>query len=290
MSTLLLACLFCASTASAEEGLRSLRSAGMGDNVVAGAGGNAALFHNPAGIAAVRMYALELGYDTQLKSGDNHFGVSIADSQTNPSFAGGLAYTFSYNTGDEKGKHDDTIDHNIRLAAAVPLIPETLIIGVTGQYLNYSRGRLNHLPDGPKVRHNGFTLDLGLMAKFGEKFFFGVSVQDLVYVEGATNERILRAGLAGMFGVMRILGEYGAHLDGPRTRHHGGAGLELMIKSLALRGGFRHISAGGIHRHENLLSVGAGYRGQSFGVDFAYRQHVQRAPDRFMGVSIVLFM
>lgn len=284
----LLLCL--TANATADEGLRSLRSAGMGDNVVAGAGGNASLFHNPAGIAAINAYALEAGYDTQLKSGDHRLGVSIADSQTNPNFAGGVAYTFSFNKGDEKGKHDDKMDHNIRLAAAVPLIQERLVIGVTGQYFHYNRGHVDQDPEGAKIKYNGFSLDIGMMAKLGENVFFGVTGQDLIYVEGATNERIIRAGLGGVFGIFRAFGEYGAHIDGPRTRHHGGAGFELMLKSVALRGGFRHVSAGGIHRHENLLSFGAGYRGRSFGVDFAYRQHVQRAPHRFLGASIVLFM
>ena len=281
---LALSCLTAAPQAAAEEGLRSLRSAGMGDNVVAGAGANAALFHNPAALAAVPTYALELGYDTQLKTGDHQLGVSIADSQTNPALAGGMAYTFSFNRGETKA--ETAMDHNIRLGAALPIIQDTLILGVTGQYLHYTRPT----EDGSRIKHNGFTLDIGLMAKLGEKFFVGVSAQDLISVSGATDARILRAGVAGMFGIVRILGEYGAHLDGPRTRHHGGVGAELMIHSIALRTGFRHVSAGGIHRRENLLSLGAGYRSQSFGLDFAYRQHVQRAPDRFLGVSIVLFM
>lgn len=279
-----------AATATAGEGLRSLRSAGVGDNVVAAAAGNAALFHNPAGLASVSMYSLELGYDTQLQSGSHQAGVSIADSQTNASFAGGLAYTFSFNKGGEKGDHVGHNEHHIRLAAAVPLIQESLILGVTGQYLHFNQGRVGGSPEGEKIRRNGLSLDLGLMAKLGQKVFIGVSAQDLIRVDGATGPRTIRAGLSGMFGAFRILGEYGAQLDGPRTRHHGGAGVEVMIQSVALRTGFRHVSAGGIHRHENLMSFGAGYRGQSFGVDLAYRQHIQRAPDRFIGVSIILFM
>lgn len=279
-----------AATATAGEGLRSLRSAGVGDNVVAAAAGNAALFHNPAGLGSVSMYSLELGWDTQLKSGSHQASVSIADSQTNAAIAGGLAYTFSFNKGGEKGDHVGHNEHHLRLSAAVPVIPETLIFGITGQYLHFNQGREGGSREGAKIKHSGFSLDLGVMAKLGQKVFIGVSAQDLLRVEGATGPRTIRAGLSGMFGAFRILGEYGAHLDGPRTRHHGGAGIEVMIHSVALRTGFRHVSAGGIHRHENLMSFGAGYRGQRFGLDFAYRQHIQRAPDRFIGVSAILFM
>lgn len=285
-----LSCLTTAPSAFAEEGLKSLRSAGMGDNVVAGAGANAGLFHNPAGIAAVTAYALELGYDTQLKTGDHQLGVSIADSQTNPGFAGGVAYTFGFNRGDEKNKASTSMDHNVRLSAALPLIQDTLYFGVTGQYLHYTRAGVAGVPDSRKLKHNGFTLDLGVMAKLGEKFFIGVSAQDLIYVDGATDARIIRAGAAGMFGIVRVLAEYGGHLKGAQTRHHGGAGVELMLQSFAMRTGFRHVSANDFERHENLLSFGLGYRGQTFGLDLAYRQHVQRAPDRFFGVSVVLFM
>lgn len=278
-------------TASAEEGLASLRSAGMGDNMVAGAAGTAALFHNPAGLSAIHLYSMEVGYNHSMSSKTHHLGIAAADSATNPGVAGGFAYTFSFSNGEDRGKYDDARDHNIRIATALPVIQERLILGVTGQYLNYNRGRESALPDAAKQRYNGFTLDVGLMARLGDRFFLGVVAQDLLLVHGARDYRTLRAGAGAVFGVIRLQGEYGVKLDGPRSQHHGGAGLELMLKGIAARGGFRHVTAGGPGtRHENLLSFGAGYRGQRFGVDFAYRQQLQRAPDRFVGVSLSFFM
>lgn len=280
-----------ANAAYADEGLGSLRAAGMGDNMVAGAAGTAALFHNPAGLAAIPLYTMEAGYDLSLASKTHHLGISAADSQTNPGIAGGFAYTFSFSNGEDKGKYDDIRDHNIRIASALPVIPEVLILGLTGQYLNYNHGRETSLPDAAKQRYNGFTLDVGVMARLGNKFFVGFVAQDLLLVEGARDFRTMRVGAGAVFGILRLQGEYGVKLDGPRSTHHGGGGLELMLQSVAMRGGFRHITEGAPGTSaENLISFGAGYRGRSFGFDFAYRQQIQRAPDRFVGVSLLFFM
>lgn len=274
----------------AGDGLMSLRSAGMGDNVVGGAGANASLYHNPAAVAAVRVYALELGYDTQLKSNQHQLGLSIADSQTNPSIAGGFAYNLSFkknkNRGDGKGL--EYMQHDLRAAAALPVIQDALVLGVTAHYI--FRNNMHATEDDRRVKDHGFTLDLGLMAKLGEKFFLGVSTQNLLQKKDLMEARNIRAGFAGIFGVFRLLGEYGADLEGKQTRHHAGGGVEVMIQSFALRGGFRHVTANDFERHENLLSVGAGFRTRSVGLDVAYRQHVQRSPDRFLGASLVLFL
>jgi len=285
---LLVALLSFASTAAAEEGLMSLRSAAMGDNVVGGAGANAALFHNPAGIAAVQMYALELGYNTQLKSNHHQIGLSIADSQTNPNIAGGFSYNFGFQKDKSRGKGPAHMQHDLRAAAALPVIQDALVFGVTAHYI--FRNNMHATDDDRRLKDHGFTLDLGLMAKLGEKFFLGVSTQNLLQKKDLMEARNIRAGFAGIFGVFRLLGEYGADLEGKQTRHHAGGGVEVMIQSFALRGGFRHVTANDFERHENLLSLGAGFRSRSFGLDVAYRQHVQRRPDRFLGASLVLFL
>lgn len=275
--------------AYAQGGFQSLRSAAMGDNVVGGAGGNAGLYHNPAGIAAVKMYALELGYNTQLKSNRHQLGVSIADSQTNPTVAGGFAYNFTFKKDKSRdGEGLAHMQHDLRASTALPLIEDALVIGLTAHYM--FRNDM-HATDGDRrVKHHGFTLDVGVMAKLGEKFYLGVATQNLLQKTNLTDPRNIRAGFAGIFGIFRLMGEYGADLQSAQTRHHAGAGFEIMIQSVALRGGFRHITANDFERHENLLSMGAGYRGRTFGFDVTYRQHVQRSPERFLGASIVLML
>lgn len=276
------------STAWAQDGFLSLRSAAMGDNVVGGAGGNASLYHNPAGVAAVPMYALEIGYDTQLKSNQHQLGISIADSQTNPNIAGGFSYDFSFKKDKSRGKGLAHMQHDLRASAALPVVEDVLVIGLTGHYI--FQNDMHATEDDRRVKNHGFTLDLGVMAKLGDKFFIGVSSQNLLQKKELMDPRNIRAGFAGIFGVFRLLGEYGVDLEGKQTRHHAGGGFEIMIESFALRGGFRHVTANDYERHENLLSMGAGYRGKSFGLDVAYRQHVQRSPDRFLGASLVLFL
>lgn len=284
LAALCVLCLF-SSSALADEGLTSLRSAGMGDNVVAASAGNAGVFHNPAGLAAIPIYSIEAGYDLTAGDGTHRLGLSVADSQTNGSVAGGLAYTFSLNNGDLSGDVDNLRDHNMRVALAVPL-SEAFSVGVTGQYFIFSRGRVDQSEDGDKIRYNGFSLNIGAMARLGERFFVGVAAEDLVEVEGATGPRTLRAG-AGFFNdVIRGQFEYGAQFLGADTRHRIGFGTELMLEMVAVRVGYRHIT----DISENELSIGLGYRSRTFGIDMAFRQPFNDRSRRQFGVTFLGFI
>lgn len=280
------------------DGLDSLRSAGMGDNVVGGAGSNAALFHNPAALSAVPLYSLELGYNKPLGEGGNHLGISIADAKTNAAIAGGAAYTFSFQREPINGKKKlVSMRHEVRLGAALPIVQDVLILGVTGQYIN-QKNMSGYGSSSVGRKGHAFSVDLGVMAMIGKQFFLGVSAMNLAQKEGLTDPREIRAGFAGIIGPLRLMGEYGAEIDGARTRHHVGPGAEFMIKSIiALRAGYRYATANQLLSNapqyadaEHLLSFGLGYRGRSFGVDFAYRQQLQKAPQRLFGVSLVLLM
>lgn len=287
-----LSVFFAASNAYAGEELTSIRSAGMGDNMVAGAGANAALFHNPAGLSLANVYAIELGYDTVLKDGQNAIGLSAADSQTNGMLAGGFAYTFTFDRGEAPDRVDKWSDHDMRAAIALPIIPQALSVGVTGHYMNYNRGIVD-TPGGErrKLKSKGLTLDVGISSLLGEKVFLGFVAQNLIHVNGATEGRDLRAGAGFIAGPVRLQGEYGVNLHQKVSTHHAGAGTELMIQGFALRAGYRWTGQSDLNpQRSHALSVGMGYRTRGFGIDAVYRQEIQRAPDRWFGVSMLFFI
>lgn len=279
------------SNAFAGEELTSMRSAGMGNNIVAGAGANAAIFHNPSGLALANVYAIEMGYDTVIKDGQNSISVSAADSQTNGSVAGGFAYTYTFDRGTGPDRYDKWRDHDFRAALAVPLIPNTLSLGVGTHYMNYVRAELGVPGERNAIKHKGFTMDVGLSALLNETIFIGVVAQDLLKVDGATSGRDIRGGLGFLAGPVRVQGEYGVNLHEKHSTHHFGFGAEAMLQSVALRAGYRWI---GPERFESSndheLSFGAGYRSRSFGIDAVYRQEIQRAPSRWIGVSMLFFV
>lgn len=276
----------------------SLRSAAMGDNVVGGAGTNAAIYHNPAALAAIPLYSLEIGYNKPLGEGGNHLGISIADAKTNQTIAGGASYQFGFERAQVNGKKTlVSMRHEARLAAALPIVQDVFYLGVTGLYI-HQKNLSGHSSSSTGRKAHAFSVDLGLMAKLGNQFFLGLSAMNLAQKDGLTDPREIRAGFAGVMGPFRLMGEYGAEIDGQRTRHHVGPGAEFMIKSIiALRAGYRYATANRLvasstnyERNEHLLSLGLGYRGRSFGVDMTYRQQIQRAPQRLFGISLVLLM
>ena len=280
-----IACL-APSTAGADEGLASLRAAGMGDNVVGAAPTNAAIFHNPAGLTLLPLYSLEAGYGIGLDDRISRLRINVADGRTNPRLAGGFSYTFSLGNGDEPGDQDNLRDHDIRVAAALPIVPEVLAIGATLRYMNYRRGRVDQDPDGDVVRYHGFTLDLGMMAKLGQRFFVGIAARDLINIDGASEDRGVAAGVGAVFGMLRLNGDWGVAIDRGELEHYAGLGVEYMIQRLGVRMGYRHLFA----EADNALSIGVGYRSQTAGFDFAYRQYFNVRTQRELGLSLILHL
>lgn len=286
-SNVLLLCAFIclvASSAYAEEGLSTMRSAGMGDNNVATATSNGAIFNNPAGLAGASLYSLEAGYGGDFRSRTHSLVLSVADSKTNEAIAGGFAYTFSFAQDGSEPFEERKRDHDIRVAGALPIVPQRLSIGVSGRYLNYKHGE-----DAQRRDPNGFTMDAGLMAKLTEQVFFGFVAKDLIYIRDATGRRKLRAGLGAFFGPVQFNAQWGVGIDRKQeetAQHRFGGGAEVNLDGLMLRVGFQHH----FWNNDNVLSVGAGFRSDGFGLDAVYRQHFDIREQREFGFSFLVFL
>lgn len=261
-----------------------MRSAGMGDNNVATATSNGAIFHNPAGLAGASLYSLEAGYDASFRTRTHRLVLSVADSKTNEAIAGGFAYTFSFAQDGSEPYEERKRDHDLRIAGALPIIPQRLSIGVSGRYLNYKHGE-----DESRTDSNGFSMDAGLMARLTDQVFFGFAAQDLVFVKGATGRRKLRSGLGAFFGPVQINAQWAAGIDRGQeetVQHRFGGGVEVNLDGLMLRVGYQHH----FWDHDNVLSVGFGFRSDGFGLDAVYRQHFETRDRRHFGVSFLVFL
>src|SRR5689334_11365242 len=85
-------CLGAPDPAHTYEEFHGVRSAGMGGAQRAVGTSNDTLTLNPAGMAVVPRYALELQYAYLPKLGLSHINISAVDSKSSP-VAGGVAYT-----------------------------------------------------------------------------------------------------------------------------------------------------------------------------------------------------
>ncbi len=273
-----------ASTASANDGIGSMRAAGMGSVFVGGATANGAIFLNPAGLASVPLYSIEAGYDIGLQDKVSRVSASIADSLTNSSIAAGFAYSYSFSRGEEDGRSDDRRDHDIRLSTAIPLMADKLTVGTTLRYLHHTDGR--NAEDEPN-RTKGFTFDLGIQGRLSENLAVGITTRNIVHVRRTQEGREVAMGLGLYLSSLHLETVWNIDVDShPDVEHTLGLGAEFMFQSVTFRAGYTWDS----FNTESRMSVGFGYRSDSFGLDMAFRQLLDTADDRYFGVTALLFL
>ncbi len=248
-----------AAEAHAQQFVEGARPTGMGGAYTAVGTGASGMYHNPAGIATARMYAIAGTY--AYTPAGNLLNASIVDSKTNPNIAAQAGY--SYLIG-----HDDARDpsgHDIRLALAVPALPERVSIGLSGRYLILER-------DGTEFAR-GFTLDAGFLFQIVESFHAGLVGKNLIDIcqqpercRGAVPMNV-GAGVAyGKTTPFHISADFVADIG---SRPEGvayeiDAGAEYMIGgSFPIRAGYRHRTLQDSHR----VSAGFGWRESRFGLD-----------------------
>lgn len=255
-----LAILSWANLASAQEFTDGVRSGGMGDAFTAVAEGTSGIYHNPAGIARATLYAID-GIFEYNPTG-SVLNASVSDSRTNPNLAAGVGY--SYHIGRDAA---DGIDgHDIRLALAVPVVPDRVAIGVGGRYLI--------VKDNDVELMNGFTLDAGAIFKVTEGFHLGVVGKNLVdqcdKIECASIAPLTIAGGASFatnFGLV-LAGDVGFDLTTTDdTAIEFAFGAEYLAVMVPLRVGFERKDA----VDTSMLTFGAGWRSKAAGFDVGYQ-------------------
>lgn len=244
------------------------------------AGGNEAIFLNPASLAARKRYAVESQWLLERSGGSSAaqwFTVSAVDSETS-SVAGGFAYTRLYD-GPSTG-------HLAHLSLAVPLA-SGLFAGVTGKYLS-----LSGADDASAA-----TMDAGLFLRLGRLLTLGATGYDLIDVgHDQQAPRAVGAGVAlGDDRRFYVTGDWRRDLErrrdasgNARSTDSFGAGAEILAGGyFPLRAGFLKDDARGV----KYWSAGAGFLTTAgAAMDFTYRQSFGGTSERTFLVALKLFL
>ena len=235
------------------------RPTGMAGAYTAVATGPSGLFHNPAGIATARMYAIGATYE--YTPFGNVLNASVVDSQTNPKLSAGAAY--SYLIGHD---NEGVSGHDIRLGLAVPIMPETISVGIGGRYAI--------LKEGDSELARGFTLDAGLLFQIIEQFHAGVTAKNILDI---CNQPVRCRGVMPFAIAAGV--SYGS--ESTPFRFSGDVGLDINSEAddvnFQYEVGGEYMIAGAVpvrlgyqYREldtSNHLTAGFGWRKSRFGID-----------------------
>lgn len=234
------------------------RALGLGTAFGAVATGADGIYHNPAGIATARMYAIDAGLEHN--ASNTLLNASVVDSQTNPRLAMGVGYTYLL------PRDSNVKGHDIRLAASVPAVQDRVSVGLGGRYLILSR------QDGVEYAR-GFTLDGGILVQPAGELRLGLTGKNVINVcrkpevcSGVT-PRLLELGTAyGDPTEFTIAADVGSNLsegDDPLSMRVD-VGAEYMIQGMVpVRAGYRWRQLEELH----TVTVGSGWRSKGFGLD-----------------------
>lgn len=245
--------------AAAQQYVSGTRPVGIGGAYNSIGTGPAGLYHNPAGIATARMYALGGTYEYTPQG--NILNATIVDSKTNPRL--GAAVGYSYLIG--RNQTEDPKGHDIRLGLAVPALPDRVSIGLGGRYLILQRDETEFA--------RGFTMDAGVIFKINDDIHLGLSGKNLIDVcrqparcRGVTPRTVGGGFSYGRSTPFEVTGDFSVDLNSDPDRVHflaeGGAEY-LIAGSVPVRLGYRHRT----FDESNHVTGGLGWRTSRFGLD-----------------------
>ncbi len=258
--------------------MQGSRPLAMGQAQIALSEGTGGVFQNPAGIARAFMYA---GEGTFAYTPDGAIlSAAIIDSKTNPAVAAGAGISYYFN----RGSGPDVSALDVRVPVAFPIVPERVLVGITGRY---TRAEV-----GPTEVLNGFTLDAGALFRIIEGFHAGVSAKNLI----DPCELPACQGYAPLLvggGLSYTNGEFAVALDGEfdlnssdeQTGLNIEVGGEYLIQgTIPIRLGYRRLEL----TDSNIITGGVGWRSKTAGIDLSYRQDLSRSEfdTLYLGVSI----
>ncbi|RAL22180.1 hypothetical protein DL240_10010 [Lujinxingia litoralis] len=255
-----------------------VRATGMGNALTPIAAGVDSLYHNPAGLARGEMYILDGAFTYTPQGG--LLSAGIADSKTNPQIAAGVSYSYYFGAED----HADLSGHDVRAAAAVPVIPERISLGVGGRYMHYTDSSLPEDPDNEdsQVLFKGFTVDVGAMFRVTEFLHLGINGQNLIdpcrndaRCRGAAPTRIGGGFGLGTVSTFHLTGQAFVDISSAEDPLFDfGVGAEYVAAgAIPLRLGFER--QGFFER--NLITAGFGWRSQAAGLDLSYRHDLNQS-------------
>jgi opacity protein-like surface antigen len=274
---------------------QSARSIGMGGALRAVADGIDALQINAAGMSMNRRYVVDGNYAWSQAANAHKAGTGVIDSATTVVGAG-LAYNFErrFNSGEL-----DVHRMNFGLSYSFKGI---FGIGATFKYLNATRNKYDQLFDPntqaprltifpyPAQRVLAFTGDLSAILRPIQYFSIAVIGYNLVPNPTWRELTPIALGTGIALHIAGLEADVDAVIDfttlkRAEVRMHFGA--EYAIANVVpLRAGFIWDRIA----NDMYWSGGIGFRHPSFGIDFGYRQSVQRAVNRTISLGIQYYM
>lgn len=236
------------------------------------AGGNDAIFSNPAALAARRRYSVDALFFTderQAGTAGRYFGGSVVDSVTGP-MAAAIAY--------ERATEGPWTGNLWRMAFAGSLA-EGLMLGASGNYYDLK---------GPR-NAKAMSADAGLFWQPARYLSLGAAGYNLVPI---ANDAIAPLGAAAGFAVgsdasFQVSGDWRATLpQHGSVTNRWSAGAEYLLADLVpLRAGYAYDDGSGTQ----WWSAGVGIVTRSVALDVAYRQSFDAASAKTIAVALRIF-
>ena len=229
----------------------SVASIGRADANVASGLHIEALGSNPASVKRGKGQAFELGYLRDPWDEGNNFYISSADNSSPLGLAGG--FQMGYEAGKRSnGDKFSLADYRITLGAGARSDVAGIMIGASGRRIS-----LTETPTGGKeVEKSGWTGDAGLAIDLAGGVMLGVTIRNVLDIEGIDAARRIAAGVA--YGSKRLIleGTGSWALDGEQPIYR--AGLMVPLGDVAsVRAGYVHDSFAGLKEARQTVTLGA---------------------------------
>ena len=254
---------------------------GVGDAARATAAGPAALYINPAALARLMMYAIEVGYGYQRLTDGHGPHIAIGDSKTNKYVAAALGYTYLYADGGVA----DRAGHSLRAGLASGYRSPTIsaLFGTGVRYAKFERS--------PGADFEGFNLDVGALFDFYNMFSIGIVGHNLVVDDDDMNREMpLGLGLGIAFRYSGFTLSFDTLIDFKTDK---GAtpiyslGAEYLVMGMVVaRLGYQANRLTDAH----YISGGLGYVSRVWGLDFSYSHNAADDSDLILATSVKFFL
>jgi hypothetical protein len=255
------------------------RGLALGGAVIATGTGGDAMTTNPASMGVIRSYIWENYYRYNTREKGHITQTSLVDSFKNPNFAAGVYLLMS--TAEPTAFSNGVVDprDEIYMKGGLALsfrISQSIVFGVNGYYFDWS-------PEEGEGR-NGFTMDVGMIAKLGKIFTVGAVVYDVLSDHDDNYPLSYGAGAAVSL-MQKFTVEVDIVMEGDKPWYKGGA--ELMFgQGIVVRGG------GGRRERQEIqyFSFGMGYITKKSSIEFSIMQNVDGSKNSYVGLDLRFFL
>ena len=253
------------------------RPLSLGQTLRAAPSGTAGVYLNPAVLAMVPLYHIELMYQYTGREEMHTGGLAVVDSVTSVVAAG---LSFNYSAIDQPRTRHVAYDGRLALAGS---LGDVLFLGATGRYLHLEQNKSSKqwgpagkpaLPASGSQQVDGFTFDVGAALRAGSIVTIGVVGYNLTHTGSVFAPLQLGSGVSVSLAQILFM-EFDAVID--FTSHDKVSadlnfGTEVFLGNrFAIRGGYMY----DIYYNLNSITAGLGYVGDRFAVDGGYMQEIE---------------